>query len=136
MLMRGSIQRRKPDPSRKPEPRPIIQKAPQQIYHDCGEVMVPSNGEVKIYERRFVRPGFIEYPSINVSGLHENASVFIRATDGEQSVTLEYPIKDGRNDMPSIPVDTDKKFSVWLLQNDAESQVVIDVDVAFVFQER
>lgn len=132
--MRGSIPRRKPDPNRKPEPRPIIQKTPQQIYHDCGEVLVPSNGEVKVYERRFVRPGNIEYPSINVSGLSSD-TVFLKATDGVESITLDYPLVEGRNDLPSIPVDPDKKFSIWLVQNDAETQAVIDVDVAFVFQE-
>lgn len=132
--MRGSIPRRQPDPNRKPEPRPIIQKTPQQIYHDCGEVLVPSNGEVKIYERRFVRNGFIEYPSINVSSLN-GSNVFLKATDGVQSVTMEEPLVEGRNDLPSIPVDPDKKFSIWLVQTDAESEAVLDVDVAFVFQE-
>ena len=132
--MRGSIPRRQPDPNRRPEPRPVIIKTPQQIYHDCGEVLVPSNGEVKIYERRFVKSGFVEYPSINVLALN-GATVFLRATDGVQSVTLETPLTEGRNELPSISVDPDKKFSIWLVQTDAERQAVLDVDVAFVFQE-
>ena len=133
--MRGSIPRRQPDPNRRPEPRPVIIKTPQQIYHDCGEVLVPSNGEVKIYERRFVKNGFVEYPSINVSGLRDGTQIFLKATDGIQSETLNAPLVEGRNDLPSISVDPDKKFSIWLVQTDASYNATLDVDVAFVFQE-
>ena len=133
--MRGSVPRRVPDPSRKQEPRPVIQKSPQQIYEDCGEVVVPGNGEVKIYERRFVRPGYIEVPSINLNGLVGSAKVYVRATDGVDSVSTDYALTEGRNNLPAFPVEPDKRFSLWLFQTDGED-AMIDVDLAFVFQER
>ena len=136
MNMRGSIPRRKPDPTRRPEPRPIIQKAPQNIYFDAGDLLIPLDGSVKLFETRFARRGALESPALTLFGLAPQASLWLQVMDEEGTLVFEQEIKhNGRTNFQDVPVTAYTKYGVWLAQKDAESEIRISADLVFVFQE-
>lgn len=133
--MRGNIPRRQPDPSRKPEPRPIIVKQPQDVYHDAGVVSVPVDGYASIYERRFARAGAIEFPSIYLTNVPDGVKLGIEILQDNEKVYEQDIAGAGKNEFASVPVDSDHKYSVWLVQKEGKQDILLNADISFVFQE-
>jgi hypothetical protein len=133
--MRGNIPRRQPDPSRKPEPRPIIVKQPQDVYHDAGVVSVPVDGYASIYERRFARPGAIEFPSIYLTNVPDGVKLGIEILQDNEKVYEQDIAGAGKNEFASVPVSADHKYSVWLVQKEGKQDILLNADISFVFQE-
>ena len=41
----------------------------------------------------------------------------------------------GKNEFASVPVSTDHKYSVWLVQKEGKEDILLNADISFVFQE-
>ena len=136
MSMRGSIPRRQPDPSRRPEPRPIVQKSPQNFFYNIGDVTIPGNGMAKIFEMRFARSGRVESSSVFVTDIPAEITVWLQVLDDNAETIFETPIgKNGRTDFPDVPVEEYDKYSLWLAQKDSDTEITVRTDIVYVFQE-
>ena len=142
MPMRGRIQRRQGDPSRiiKRERPARPESAPSRLFgapawHDCGVVLVPAHGSVKIFEARFPCNGIVDKASLRVLNAPDRGRIWVRVSADDDTIT-EVPLgREEINRLGSLPVDGDRLFTVHLCQIDADAPVTLRADIAYVFVE-
>ena len=144
--MRGRIPRRTVDtrrkpvrPERKAERREVAAQRKAlfalPVWHDCGEVLIPAHGSVKVFERRFPCAGVLDKASIRVQGLPEHTRIWLRISADDETL-MEVPIQGGDvTRIAAAPVDSDRTFTAHLCQIDAPAPQNVRADIAYIFTE-
>lgn len=141
--MRGNLPRRQPDPRRAIQPRPepsgeSIQRGSAPMFHDIGEITIPPDGSVSVFNYRFPCAGRVREASVRLLGVPLNAKLSIVASvNGKQIFTAAWTDGLPMLKIPdALPVDEYTFLSVVLSREGGEADIFIGADIAYIFQEQ
>ena len=137
MGSRGSVQRRRPNPDRKPEPRPVTVIAKVPMFFDVGPITVPSNGSVKVFEQRFPSSGNITKASLRMRNMPENSFAIVELSlDGELVAAIPWDDKKEIIRIPDkLPIDDTVTVRINVRRANQREAVSASADIAYLFQE-
>lgn len=134
---RGSIQRRRPDPRRKPPERKQAFRGGAPMFHDAGRVTIPANGAVTVFQYRFPCVGQVRHASIRLRDVPANADISVSVVVNGESL-LSQPWMGGSPIMKlqdALIVDEYTFLSVRLSREGGDESITASADIAYIFQE-
>lgn len=135
---RGSIQRRTPNPARKLPEKERVQRGGAPMFHDAGRVSIPTNSRVTVFQRRFPCVGDVREATMRLRNVPDGAGIVIHVIiNGEDVFEQAWSDKAPLLRFPkSIVVDEYTFFVVQLSTVDQVEPVIVDADIAYLFQDR